>query len=100
LPQYLLILLGQYDTNGPQTTDILWWPKPSIWNKSGLNVGYWSEDCEKWYKLQTEKYLAGIAPLRNPQDWRHAIRFTKEVPQMAEQNEKRATEALELLSMF
>lgn len=96
----LLIVLGQYDARGPQTTDLSWWPKPSIWGGSGLYVGYWSEDCEKWYQSQVQKYISGTAPLKNPKEWRHTIRFNRDVPRMTEKNERRATEYLKLLETF
>ncbi|TFK35397.1 hypothetical protein BDQ12DRAFT_568339, partial [Crucibulum laeve] len=55
--------------NGPQTTDLLWWPKPSIWNKCGLVVGYWSSDCKSWFQRRIEKLRAGVLVLKNPGDW-------------------------------
>ncbi|KAF9455238.1 hypothetical protein BDZ94DRAFT_1139040, partial [Collybia nuda] len=64
------VATGQYERGIPQTTDLSWWPKPSIWSGSGLNVGYWSEDCEKWYQNHLQKCISGTAELRDPGHWR------------------------------
>lgn len=70
-----------------------------MWEVSGLNVGYWSDDCELWYKGHIAKCVAGTAELKNPKDWRHSIRFTKDVTRMAEKNEARAAESLKILGI-
>jgi hypothetical protein len=33
-----------------QMTDISWWLKPATWEISGLNIWFWSRDCEGWYQ--------------------------------------------------
>ncbi|KAF8234610.1 hypothetical protein L208DRAFT_1260904 [Tricholoma matsutake] len=70
---------GQHEFGGRQTSDVSWWPKPSIWETSGLCVGYWSNDCERWFKMHLEECRSGHAELRNPSNWRHALKFTKNV---------------------
>ncbi|KIK58426.1 hypothetical protein GYMLUDRAFT_110556, partial [Collybiopsis luxurians FD-317 M1] len=29
---------------------VSWWPRPSTWQDSGLNTGFWSHDTEEWYQ--------------------------------------------------
>ncbi|KZP01974.1 hypothetical protein FIBSPDRAFT_771417, partial [Athelia psychrophila] len=41
------IYSGCHETQVSQSS---WWPKPNIWNGSGLDVGYWSPTCEVWYQ--------------------------------------------------
>ncbi|KAF8224556.1 hypothetical protein L208DRAFT_1310707 [Tricholoma matsutake] len=33
-----------------QVMQVSWWPKHSTWQKSGMNVRYWTPDCETWYQ--------------------------------------------------
>ncbi|KAF8235939.1 hypothetical protein L208DRAFT_1173788, partial [Tricholoma matsutake] len=65
---------GQCNVHGHQTTHISWWPRPSVWEGSGLYVGYWSEDCEHWFQQHLDKCKSGKASLKNPGSWRHSIR--------------------------
>lgn len=62
---------------GRQTSDISWWPKPSAWEISGLNIGFWSADCESWFKKRLCDIRSGKAELRPPSKWKHSLRFTK-----------------------
>jgi len=41
---------------------------------SGLNVGYWSPDCERWFQERLSDIRAGKAKLRTAQDWRTSIK--------------------------
>jgi hypothetical protein len=50
-----------------------WWPKHSAWIKSGLDVGYWSESCERWFQIRLENIRSGDAKLRSGQEWTQAI---------------------------
>lgn len=70
-----------------------------MWEGSGLNVGYWSEDCEKWYQNHIKKCIAGTAMLRNPAEWRHAMRFTRDVGRMVEKNNLLAAESFSCLQL-
>ncbi|TFK69382.1 hypothetical protein BDN72DRAFT_767990 [Pluteus cervinus] len=35
-----------------QTSDRSWWPKHVAWEKAGLNMGYWTPDCEAWFQIR------------------------------------------------
>ena len=42
IPCKLNIYLGQqHYYQGEQTSNILWWPKQSVWEGCGPNIGYW-----------------------------------------------------------
>ncbi|KAF8234282.1 hypothetical protein L208DRAFT_1262528 [Tricholoma matsutake] len=48
------LILGVYKVFtgiGIQESHMSWWPKHSIWAKSGLDMGYWSESLERWFLL-------------------------------------------------
>jgi len=56
-----------------QDSHLSWWPKHSVWIKSGLDVGFWSEGCENWFQLRLEGIRVGNAGLRSGQEWIQAI---------------------------
>jgi len=65
---------GQID----QSSDKSWWPKHSVWEKSGLNVGYWTRDCEIWFKNRLEAIragTAGTASLRTSKQWKTSLKL-------------------------
>lgn len=80
-----MLFTGQYEhkKDREQTSDASWWPKPAIFGGSGVSVGYWSEDCERWFQMRLEKCKSGKAELMNPKTWRHHIKFSKPVNDMA-----------------
>ncbi|TFK60301.1 hypothetical protein BDN72DRAFT_741368, partial [Pluteus cervinus] len=57
--------------------DVSWWPKPSAWVTSGLNVGYWSPDAEEWFRKRLASIQQGQAKLYNAGAWKKAIKFRK-----------------------
>src|ERR1700722_1053446 len=87
---------GQRDgaRGGQQTTDVSWWPKPSAWLVSALNVGYWSKDCESWFLKRLVAIKNGEADLKSPSQWKHSIKFTKTSLLAAQANDRLASSAL------
>ena len=53
-----------YTGLGTQCADCSWWPKQSVWELSGLNVGYWSPDCEIWFQAHLATIHQGTAGLK------------------------------------
>ncbi|KAJ7678171.1 hypothetical protein DFH06DRAFT_976113 [Mycena polygramma] len=56
---------------------ISWWPIPAIFHHSGLNVGWWTPDCEQWFQATLKEmedpetpYSVGLR-----RDWKRKIRF-------------------------
>jgi hypothetical protein len=58
-----------------QATELSWWPKASAWENSGLDVGYWSQDCENFYQRRLAEIRNGTAVLLPARKWREKIRF-------------------------
>lgn len=58
-----------------QAKELSWWPKASTWENSGLDVGYWSEDCEDFYQRRLEEIRKGEAVLLPAKKWRDRIKF-------------------------
>jgi hypothetical protein len=44
-----------------QASEMSWWPKPSAWDNGGLNVGFWSPNCESWYQRRLQSIREGKA---------------------------------------
>src|ERR1700733_1551696 len=53
-----------------QEKHVSWWPKQVIWQKSGLNFGYWTTDCEAWYQRRLQDIKNGSAKLYGSREWR------------------------------
>lgn len=57
-----------------------WWPKPSVWRDGGLDVKYWTPNCEHWYQSRRAKILADDATKGRPLDrrqWKSALKFER-----------------------
>lgn len=65
---------------------MLWWPKPSAWESSGLNVGYWSPDCENWYQRRLQTIRDGNATLRSGTQWKDAMKMQKKTRPLVQAN--------------
>ncbi|KAI0634147.1 hypothetical protein C8Q77DRAFT_1056369 [Trametes polyzona] len=65
------------DDSFKQTQDLSWWPKPNIWEKSSLNVGYWTPWCEEWFQAVLKRHLSGNAVLKNSSAWKDALSHFK-----------------------
>ena len=78
VPLYSLVTMLAVNAN--QTQDLSWWPKFTCWKGCGLDVGYWSIDCETWYVARREAILKNdtrIGKLRNATQWRNALKFAR-----------------------
>lgn len=81
---------------GKQDSHLSWWPKHSAWAKSGLDIGFWSNSCEKWFQLRLERIRAGNANLRSGQEWTQAItRLEMNAKRVSGANKALATKALD-----
>ena len=60
-----------------QFADVSWWPKQSTFMTSGLNVGYWSPDCEAWFQSRARTISDGTATVKNARVWSQAMKFEK-----------------------
>ncbi|KAG1722613.1 hypothetical protein EDB19DRAFT_1645694 [Suillus lakei] len=49
-----------HHTNG-NVEIVSWWPRPQAWSVSGLNVGFWSSQCEAWFQLRLNNIQQGIS---------------------------------------
>ncbi|KAF8179797.1 hypothetical protein K438DRAFT_1511267, partial [Mycena galopus ATCC 62051] len=53
------------------TTIISWWPRPAYFEKSGLNVGWWSPACEDFYQKRLKQIDRGDPTLPTQGEWKN-----------------------------
>ncbi|KAJ7655292.1 hypothetical protein DFH06DRAFT_497154 [Mycena polygramma] len=80
-----------------QITTLSWWPKPSAFNASGLNVGWWTPAWETWYQKRLQQLENGSAVLCTHAQWKHNVKFERKVQPYTEGVEKCAAEVLAVL---
>ncbi|TFK34302.1 hypothetical protein BDQ12DRAFT_570871, partial [Crucibulum laeve] len=71
------IICGVYKRptgNGQQTADYSWWPKATIWENRGMNFGYWTTDCEKWFQKRLGDIQCGTATPRTAKEWTNILK--------------------------
>ncbi|KAH9920995.1 hypothetical protein B0H21DRAFT_844338 [Amylocystis lapponica] len=79
---------------GHQTELASWWPRPSVWSGCGLDVGYWSQQCEEWFQKRLAHVRSGERSPIGSISWRPALRFYKPTPKLVEANKNTAARFL------
>jgi hypothetical protein len=89
-------LKSSADEDGVQKKTISWWPKPGAFFTSGLNIGWWSPDCEHWFHKQLVEVQSTTAraDLWTQLEWKNKIRFMQKPRQVGMANEKLAAQYL------
>ncbi|KAK7684320.1 hypothetical protein QCA50_012644 [Cerrena zonata] len=76
-PSEIEMIVGaytDYNDRQKQLTTYTWWPTPTIWNSSGLNVGYWTRGCEVWFQDILQKIREGKHYPLSQSQWRKILR--------------------------
>ncbi|KAJ7738608.1 hypothetical protein B0H16DRAFT_1307131 [Mycena metata] len=93
------LICGVYEigtvTDVKQTTQISWWPKPAMFEKSGMNIGWWSADCERWFLAREALIKENRAKLYTSKEWKSGLRFFTQPHKIAVSNERICAEFLE-----
>ena len=86
--------VGQHHVNGEQIVDVSWWPKQSMWEGSGLDVGYWLSDDEAWYQKRLELIrncgTDGRRLCMNATQWQNTLKYYKETARTVAANRQSA----------
>ncbi|KAJ7799779.1 hypothetical protein B0H14DRAFT_2529928 [Mycena olivaceomarginata] len=96
-PDEINLICGVYVVNtddGWQKKAISWWPTPTSFFFSGLNIGWWSPDCERWYQKRLLDFKNHSAQLFTQAEWKHNMRFIQKSRIVAKANERLAAEYL------
>ncbi|KAK0430306.1 hypothetical protein EV421DRAFT_1744215 [Armillaria borealis] len=51
-----------------------WWPLPYTWDAAGVNMGFWSDENERWYQQRLQDILDGKAEPLGAEQWRNKLR--------------------------
>ncbi|KAJ7668573.1 hypothetical protein DFH06DRAFT_982656 [Mycena polygramma] len=94
---YVVATVNSADEDGVQKKELSWWPKPGAFSQSGLNIGWWSPDCERWFRKRCKEIKRMQAELFTQSEWKHKIRYIQKSRQVAAANEKIAAEYLQSL---
>lgn len=60
--------------HGVQVAYKSWWPLPYTWDVAGVNMGFWSDENERWYQQRLREILDGKAEPLGAEQWRNKLR--------------------------
>ncbi|KAJ7090504.1 hypothetical protein C8R44DRAFT_957522 [Mycena epipterygia] len=71
---------GQGQSETEQTGIISWWPRPNAWARGSLDGAWWTPQCEDdFYVKRLGHFAKGVYRPQHPSNWRHNLKFKKEV---------------------
>ncbi|CAK5269517.1 unnamed protein product [Mycena citricolor] len=70
-------------TSGHQEQRLSWWPQGGAFFTSGMSVGWWTPDCERWFQEVLRDMAANKALVLNNSRWKHRIRGYNSVGRIA-----------------
>ncbi|KAJ7851725.1 hypothetical protein B0H13DRAFT_2359915 [Mycena leptocephala] len=63
-----------------QTSIVSWWPKPSAWARGSLDLAWWTPQCEvDFFQKRLGHFEKGVFLVKRQADWRHNLKYRKEV---------------------
>lgn len=77
---YFPSFLGQRDINKPKNRQLTirsWWPRPSAFVGSALEVGWWSPACEAWYQNRLRQIANRTADLISSVEWKKNLKLER-----------------------
>ncbi|KAJ7120281.1 hypothetical protein C8R44DRAFT_623744 [Mycena epipterygia] len=81
-------------TDDPQMQRCSWWPRPNVFSLSGLNTGWWSPECERWFLQRQATIKSGTVKLHTQTEWKSVIRYYKKAREVSMANERVAAQFL------
>lgn len=67
---------------GDQLVELSWWPKHSTFKKSGLYLGYWSEQCEDWFQRRLADIRSSKGRQKSAKKWASDLKFHNKTPKI------------------
>ncbi|KAJ7059984.1 hypothetical protein C8F01DRAFT_989073 [Mycena amicta] len=80
-PDEIDLICGVYPTetgDGQQLKYISWWPLPGAFRSSGLDTGWWNDNCERWFQKRLDLILKNTAELHTGHEWKSKIRYNSQ----------------------
>ncbi|KAJ7817325.1 hypothetical protein B0H13DRAFT_1923009 [Mycena leptocephala] len=82
-----------------QTSIVSWWPKPSAWARGSLDLAWWTPQCEvDFFQKRLGHFEKGVFLVKRQADWRHNLKYRKEVKTCWEGYERVAASIADTLS--
>ncbi|KAJ7610167.1 hypothetical protein FB45DRAFT_761535, partial [Roridomyces roridus] len=50
-----------------------WWPKPAAWAQASVNVGWWTAQCEEWFKRWVTQITEANGKILRPKEWKSLL---------------------------
>ncbi|KAJ7465476.1 hypothetical protein B0H11DRAFT_1733659 [Mycena galericulata] len=93
--------IGTEESDPEQTSIVSWWPKPSAWARGSLDGAWWTPQCENDFFLKRLGHFEkGVYLVRRQSDWRHNLKFRKEVKKCWDGYERVADSLVQSLIAF
>ncbi|KAJ7323502.1 hypothetical protein DFH08DRAFT_787850 [Mycena albidolilacea] len=73
--------------DGQQLKYISWWPTPTAFWSSGLNMGWWNANCERWFVKRMKDIEGKSAKLYTYPEWKNKIRFSTSARKVSLKND-------------
>ncbi|KAF9020705.1 hypothetical protein BDZ89DRAFT_958055 [Hymenopellis radicata] len=94
------IIIGTYRVSPtlPAPKDcptVSWFPSATSFWKSGINVGFWSNDAESWYQLRVHNYIHGLKQPVAKGAWTTTMNLHQPAQRVARGYENRARKVLD-----
>jgi hypothetical protein len=85
--------------SGTQTEEKSWWPKHETWERSNMNIGYWTPQCEAWFQKRLRNILTGTqeGELRGAGKWKTALTARAQTGKLRGNYDAAAAEAMRRL---
>ncbi|KAJ7776669.1 hypothetical protein B0H14DRAFT_3508251 [Mycena olivaceomarginata] len=80
--------------DGQQLNFISWWPTLTAFRSSGLNTGWWSANCERWFVKRLKEIETKSAKLNTYAEWKNKIRFSNAARKVSLKNDELSAQYL------
>ncbi|KAJ7050458.1 hypothetical protein C8F01DRAFT_1345397 [Mycena amicta] len=83
--------------SGHQTARLSWWPQPNAFFTSGMHTGWWSPQCERWFREALAKMEQDQGRLQTHSRWKSQLGYHKHALKIFKAQDRLANEFLRAL---
>ena len=81
-----------------QVSKMSWFPKHNVWVQAGYNVGWWTEECEEWFKKRMTEIQEGGQPF-DSHTWRSKLLLSRKATKLVRKMDIAATSFIQAQSL-
>ncbi|KAL0058527.1 hypothetical protein AAF712_014786 [Marasmius tenuissimus] len=93
---YIVEKVAEHSGSVSQAAHRSWWPRPGAFEAGGLNLDFWSRDCEKWFQHRANE-CASKFNLMSASQWRRAMQMQHNLRQTPTNNQAITARFLEAI---